>query len=154
MAIHTTNAAVEFDKKTSLGIKQSFPVAVHSDTFMTEHVSKGVCAQLSQQVVSLVPQPDDYLCPVCFGICWVPVRLRCEHLFCIRCVMKMQSENKSRCPLCRADSVLAADCDNLDPKLEEFMKRWFRKEVQEKQLSNEIERARSCSGQATSTIAA
>ena len=143
----STDSATEFDKKTSLGIKQSFPGMVHSKAFMAETVSKDVCAQLSREVVSLVPQIDDYTCPVCFGICWVPVRLQCEHLFCIRCVVKMQADKKPVCPLCRADSVLAADTSNFDPRLEEFMKRWFRKEVSEKQLANEIERGKELFGE-------
>ncbi|KAH8891684.1 hypothetical protein GQ53DRAFT_648376 [Thozetella sp. PMI_491] len=141
-----TKIIKKFDKKTSLSVKHALPVVLRSDSFMVESVAKALCAQLSRDVVSLVPQMEDYLCPVCFGICWVPVRLRCLHLFCIRCIVKMQSQSKTQCPLCRADTIVAADCDNLDPKLEAFMKRWFPKEVNEKQISNDIERGKELFG--------
>ena len=43
-----------------------------------------------------------------YSICWLPVRLDCDHMFCIRCMIKMQNRNRELCPLCRAKTVLSA----------------------------------------------
>lgn len=76
---------------------------------MGEAIAKNICAQVSTEVVSQVPRLDDYLCPICFSIAWLPVRLTCHHVFCIRCTVKMQREKKRTCPLCRADVIMEAD---------------------------------------------
>ena len=99
----------EFDKRTSLGASVSFRAAVRSQKFLAGSVAKKMCAQLAQEVVSVVPRVDDYTCPICFAIAWYPVRLRCSHIFCVRCVIKMQRENKKQCPLCRDEVVMEAD---------------------------------------------
>lgn len=104
-----TNLATEFDKRTSLGASVSFRAAVRSQKFLAGNVAKKMCAQLAQEVVSVVPRVDDYNCPICFSIAWYPVRLRCSHIFCVRCVIKMQRENKKQCPLCRDEVVMEAD---------------------------------------------
>lgn len=100
---------IEFDKRTSLGASVSFRAAVRSQKFLAGSVAKKMCAQLAQEVVSVVPRVDDYTCPICFSIAWYPVRLRCSHIFCVRCVIKMQRENKKQCPLCRDEVVMEAD---------------------------------------------
>lgn len=99
----------EFDKRTSLGVSTAFPAAFKSDRFLAENVAKDACALVSQEVVSVVPRLEDYICPVCLSIAWLPVRLTCRHVFCVRCVIKMQREQKRFCPLCRGDVVMAAD---------------------------------------------
>lgn len=99
----------EFDKRTSLGASVSFRAAVRSQRFLAGNVAKKMCAQLAQEVVSVVPRVDDYTCPICFSIAWYPVRLRCSHIFCVRCVIKMQRESKKQCPLCRDEVVMEAD---------------------------------------------
>lgn len=100
---------LEFDKRTSLGVSRHFPIVIQSDSFMGADVAKSICAQVSTEVVSQVPRLDDYLCPICFSIAWLPVRLKCHHVFCIRCMVKMQREKKHSCPLCRADVIMSAD---------------------------------------------
>lgn len=104
-----TKILKKFDKRTSLGASVSFRSAVRSQKFLAGNVAKKLCAQLSQDVVAVVPRVEDYSCPVCFSVAWVPVRLRCSHVFCVRCVIKMQRENKKNCPLCREEVVLEAD---------------------------------------------
>lgn len=133
----------EFDKRTSLGVKGTFPKMMYSANFISETISKDICAQLAREVVSLVPQVVDYSCTICeypipkkntqslgcmagrtvchdwkpnahhrflgFSLCWLPIRLDCTHLFCIRCMIKMQNQNKRYCPLCRADVVQSAN---------------------------------------------
>ncbi|EQK98865.1 RING-14 protein [Ophiocordyceps sinensis CO18] len=130
----------KFDKRTSLGVSQTFPVAIQSEGLLSRDIAKDICAQMSQELVSIVPQLSDYLCPVCFSVAYRPVRLDCQHVFCIRCVVKIQRRQERRCPLCRADVVMSASADNLDHKLKKYMKRYFSKEVKDKQRANEIER--------------
>ncbi|KAK3941152.1 SPX domain-containing protein [Diplogelasinospora grovesii] len=137
----------KFDKQTSLGVKSIFPEAMTSASFIADNVAKGICAQLSQEVVTLVPQTVDYTCSICLSICWLPIRLHCNHLFCIRCVVKMQNRNKRTCPLCRANTVLRATTDNIDDNLVNFLEKWFPKETKEKQLYNEIERGKELFGE-------
>jgi len=100
---------VEFDKRTSLGAKQAFPPLIQSDPFMSEAMAKAVCAGVSNEIIRLVPQLDDYLCPVCCSISYRPVRLGCGHVFCIRCMIEMQKTRSKYCPLCRDDVVMTAD---------------------------------------------
>lgn len=110
-----TKILKKFDKRTSLGASVTFRSAVRSQNFLAGSVAKKLCAQLSQEVVSTVPRAEDYDCPICFSIAWYPVRLRCSHLFCVRCVIKMQRENKKHCPLCRDEGVMDADLSKLPP---------------------------------------
>lgn len=166
-----TKILKKFDKRTSLGASVSFRAAVRAQRFLAGNVAKKLCAQLSQEVVSIVPRVEDYSCPICFSIAWYPVRLRCSHFFCVRCIIKMQREKKKDCPLCREDVVMDADqgeltyilthtpptymeghrilirhmcshspTENIDRDLEKFMRLYFRKETDEKQKANEIER--------------
>ncbi len=126
----------EFDKRTSLGVKSIFPKAMYSAHFISEAISKDICSQLAREVVNVVPQVVDYTCIVCeysvpscatpppwttvsrapmanscagLNLCWLPIRLDCSHLFCIRCMIKMQNQNKRHCPLCRAEVVQDAN---------------------------------------------
>lgn len=104
-----TKILKKFDKRTSLGASVSFRSAIRSQRLLAGSVAKKLCAQLSQEVVSVVPRVEDYYCPICFSIAWYPVRLKCSHLFCVRCVIKMQRESKEKCPLCRDEVVMEAD---------------------------------------------
>lgn len=72
--------------------------------FFSRSVAKDLCAALSTELLSLVPRLDDYLCPVCMSIAYMPVRLACGHLFCVRCVVKLQ-RTRVRCPLCRSTTL-------------------------------------------------
>ncbi|KXH49138.1 hypothetical protein CSAL01_06095 [Colletotrichum salicis] len=130
----------KFDKRTCLGVSKSFPIQVHSDKLLAGSVAKDICAQMSTDLVSVVPQISDYLCPICFAIAYRPVRLACQHIFCIRCIVKIQRRKENHCPLCRADTVMKASADNLDIQLERYMRKYFPKEAKEKQRANDIER--------------
>ncbi|KAI9147892.1 putative RING finger protein [Paramyrothecium foliicola] len=130
----------KFDKRTSLGVSAEFPTALRSDRLLTGSIAKDICSEISQNLVSVVPQINDYLCPVCFSIAYRPVRLACQHIFCIRCVVKIQRRRERHCPLCRADVVMDACLDNLDWDLAKYLKKYFPKEVKEKQHANEVER--------------
>ncbi|KAL2151533.1 hypothetical protein VTH82DRAFT_6631 [Thermothelomyces myriococcoides] len=136
----------KFDKRTSLGVKTTFPKMMYPAQFITEAISKDVCAQLAREVVNQVPQVVDYTCTICFSICWLPIRLDCTHLFCIRCMIKMQNQNKRYCPLCRADVIQSANETHIDERLVRYLEQWFPKETREKQAYNELERRRELLG--------
>ncbi|KAL2261691.1 hypothetical protein VTK26DRAFT_3620 [Humicola hyalothermophila] len=60
-----TKIIKKFDKRTALRVKATFPKAVCSAHFISEAISKDICAQLGRNVVSLVPQVVDYTCTIC-----------------------------------------------------------------------------------------
>ena len=99
---------VEFDKRTSLAVGKTFPDTAMSGKLLAGALAKDICAQMSTELVSVVPQVADYLCPVCFSIAYRPIRLSCHHVFCIRCVVKLQRRREKHCPLCRSDTVMTA----------------------------------------------
>ncbi|KAH7095307.1 RING-14 protein-like protein [Paraphoma chrysanthemicola] len=127
----------KFDKRTALGVKQTFPRQVEYPEF-SEHLAKAVCAEVNTQILSNIPQIDDYSCPMCMEIKWRPVKLRCDHVFCIRCLIVMQNNKQHNCPFCREPTVFDANSDNLDHDLAAFLKKWFPDEVKTKQRYNEL----------------
>ncbi|ETS85472.1 hypothetical protein PFICI_03497 [Pestalotiopsis fici W106-1] len=136
----------EFDKRTSLGVAKTFPVAVHSEKLLAGSVAKDLCAQVSSEIISMVPQLDDYLCPICFAIAYWPIRLKCDHIFCSRCLVKMQRKGERFCPLCRGDVIMAAGMENFDAAHAAFLKEYFPREVKEKIKANELERGKEIFG--------
>lgn len=99
----------EFDKRTALGAMSTAPQLLSGKPFLAEMVAKAVCFRISEELLPIVPQLNDYLCPVCFSISFKPVRLRCGHVFCIRCLIVMQRARNDLCPLCRGLAVMQAD---------------------------------------------
>jgi len=63
--VNRSDFKAEFDKRTSLGVKQVFPKLMYTAHFISESVSKDICAQLSREVINLVPQVVDYSCTIC-----------------------------------------------------------------------------------------
>lgn len=127
----------KFDKRTALGVKSTYPRQVEYPEF-SEHLAKSVCAEVNTQILSNIPQLDDYSCPMCFDLKWRPVKLSCGHTFCIRCLIVMQNKKQHNCPFCREPTVFAANSDNLDQELAAFLKKWFPDEVKTKQRYNEL----------------
>ncbi|KAJ4348465.1 uncharacterized protein N0V89_009840 [Didymosphaeria variabile] len=127
----------KFDKRTALGVKATVPKQITYPSF-SSHLAKAVCAEVSTEILSHVPQIEDYACPMCMEIKWRPVRLGCGHVFCIRCLIVMQNNKQDRCPLCREQTVANANSDNLDEELAQYLKKWFPDEVKEKQRYNEL----------------
>ena len=132
--IAITKIIKKFDKRTGLNVKTSLP---HDFFVDGPDMAKALSAQVSSKILSAVPQLNDYLCPICCSIAYRPVRLQCEHVFCIRCLIVMQREGKDKCPLCRAGVVMQADSINLDSALAAFLKKYFPTEVKAKQRENE-----------------
>lgn len=126
----------KFDKRTQLGATAHLTPLFES-TPLPSTLARAVCAEISEYVLHQVPQVADYLCPVCYTICWRPVKLRCEHIFCIRCLVVMQRNEQEYCPLCRDKSVMLADSDSIDDKMAKHLKKYFPDEVKAKQKDNE-----------------
>ncbi|KAI0024101.1 RING-14 protein [Xylariomycetidae sp. FL0641] len=135
-----TKILKKFDKRTSLGVSKTFPVVVHSDRLLAGSVARDICAQVSTELIPIVPRLDDFLCPICFAVAYWPVKLHCDHIFCSRCLVKMSRRGERLCPLCRADTIMLASIDNFDAERAAFLRQYFPKEVKEKIRANEKER--------------
>ncbi|RDB26687.1 Transcriptional regulator of yeast-form-adherence 3 [Hypsizygus marmoreus] len=97
---------------------------------------------IGETLLPIIPHLDDYACLICTSIAFKPIRLSCGHLFCVRCLVKMQKRGSGDCPMCRAPCVLQADRSNVDWALLNFMQDWFPIESKEKLQQNEREAAR------------
>ncbi|KAJ7792377.1 hypothetical protein B0H14DRAFT_2931218, partial [Mycena olivaceomarginata] len=91
--------------------------------------------ELGTTLLPIIPSLDDY------DIAFKPIRLSCGHLFCVRCLVKMQKRGNAHCPMCRAPCVLIADRSNVDWALLNFMRDWFPEEASVKLRQNEKEAA-------------
>ena len=146
----------KFDKQTALRAQRSAPPpAMTQAPFVTQDFAKAICFTISEELLNIIPQLNDYLCPVCFSIAFKPIRLICNHVFCVRCLLIQQRLNQDHCPLCRGEVVMqASSCEyypsllaygagssrsivNLDEKLMTFLKAKFPDEVKAKQKENE-----------------
>ncbi|KAH7909420.1 SPX domain-containing protein [Hygrophoropsis aurantiaca] len=96
---------------------------------------------MGTKLLPIVPHIDDYACLICTSIAFKPIRLVCGHLFCVRCLVKLQKRGKANCPMCRAPTVLVADRGNVDWALLNFMQDWFPVEARAKLKQNEREAA-------------
>jgi hypothetical protein len=65
------------------------------------------------------------------------VRLACGHLFCIRCIIYLQGQNRKDCPLCRKETVMTADSYSINYELLRFLETYFPMESHRKQRENE-----------------
>lgn len=64
---------------------------------------------ITDVLLPIVPQIDDYSCLICGDIAYRPITLDCGHRFCLRCLVKMQRRGQDACPSCRAPVVLKAN---------------------------------------------
>lgn len=104
-----------------------------------ESLPRVMLCMITETLLPVIPSIDDYSCMICTSIAFKPIRLDCGHLFCVRCLVKMQKKGTpeyGNCPLCRAPTVFKADKSNLDIALMNFMKDWFPKEVRIKAREN------------------
>lgn len=133
----------KFDKQTSLGVKNTFPKLISDDHifFSGASIAQSICYIMQSSVVTLIPQLEDYTCPICLSIAFKPIKLECGHRFCVRCLVKLKKQDKSNCPICRhAQAVVRADGSNLDMETMELMRRFFPLEVKEKLKDRDKER--------------
>ncbi|KAF8686458.1 SPX domain [Rhizoctonia solani] len=127
------------EKRTALPTATSLAVLPISRG--TGELPQMLITTLTQTLLPVLPSLEDYSCLICTSIAFKPIRLSCGHLFCVRCLVKMQKRGQAECPLCRSPCVLIADGSNLDVSLMNFMKEWFPKETKEKSDSNDRESA-------------
>lgn len=96
---------------------------------------------MTTELLPILPSIDDYSCAICTGVAWRPIKLDCGHLFCIRCLVKLQKQGKNDCPMCRAPGAVgSADERNMDAEMVTYLRDWFPKEVDEKDKENENDR--------------
>ncbi|KAG0365723.1 SPX domain-containing protein [Gamsiella multidivaricata] len=138
-----TKILKKHDKRTNLTASSGFPKHLQNEPFYTDNISKSLTYTIGNQLVSIIPQPDDYSCPICMSVAWKPIRLRCKHVFCVRCLIKAQRKRMINCPVCRqTNSVLEADASNLDVSMMNFMEMYFPKEIKEKRKESGREQAK------------
>ncbi|KAK6202776.1 SPX domain-containing protein [Scheffersomyces amazonensis] len=133
----------KFDKQTSLGVSAKLPKLITNEhVFMNgSSLAQTICFIIQNKILTLVPQLDDYSCPICMSIAYKPIRLDCGHLFCVRCLVKSKQQKKHNCPICRYENaILLADSSNLDHEAEVIMEKYFPKEVKEKLKERDKER--------------
>ncbi|KAJ2891539.1 hypothetical protein GGI21_005832 [Coemansia aciculifera] len=119
------------DKRTHLIAKTQFPQLV---TFDTTTLTRALIFTVYTELVGIVPQINDYMCPMCLNIAWRPLRLECSHVFCSRCVVKASRCRMFNCPVCRSkDAIYKAGVSNVDQALLNFLKLYFPKEIKERQ---------------------
>lgn len=134
-----TKIMKKFGKRTALHPHSSISTSLTKSPFIAQDLAKATYFTISEEILTILPQLNDYLCPICFSISYKPVRLDCNHVFCIRCMIVMQRQGKEQCPLCREDVVMTATSKNVDRDLVKLMKANFKQEVKEKQRYNEIQ---------------
>ncbi|KAK9357963.1 SPX domain-containing protein [Lipomyces starkeyi] len=137
----TTKILKKFDKQTALTALEVFPEFYFNNpsVSVSTSVAKSVCFTMAEQLLAVIPQLDDYICPVCYLIAFKPVRLDCGHVFCIRCLVKLQRQQKDGCPICRQNVLMNANGRNMDIGLHNQMLLYFPKETKEKQIANDKE---------------
>lgn len=136
-----------------------------------ENVLLSLYSVVTKRLVSVVPQVDSYSCPICYGrrtctrtekrrsrlihalyagLAWRPIRLGCNHVFCVRCLIKAQRRRLVDCPICRRKNAVGdADASCLDNTMQDYLMLYFPREIKEKREENglDVERGyypRSC----------
>ncbi|SAL96953.1 hypothetical protein [Absidia glauca] len=119
-----------------------FPTFAKDNLLFLREIDAALFQIIRSKITTIVPQPDDYSCPVCYGITWRPIRLECNHVFCVRCLIKAHRKRLYDCPLCRLEMAVGnADANNLDKELQDFLLLYFPREIKEKRRDNEQEQA-------------
>ncbi|KZP27710.1 hypothetical protein FIBSPDRAFT_917852 [Athelia psychrophila] len=132
---HAKRTALPFP--TSLDSNNTLAVLPRASTSLPRILVQAI----GETLLPIIPHVDDYACLICTSIAFKPIRLFCGHLFCVRCLVKMQKRGQGDCPMCRAPTVITADRSNVDWALLNFMQDWFPIEAKEKLKSNEREAA-------------
>ncbi|TKA24217.1 hypothetical protein B0A50_05981 [Salinomyces thailandicus] len=101
-------------------------------------IAHDMYSEITSKILGIVPQLDDWSCPVCLEMAWRPVSLGCcRALYCIRCIIRLQDDETKRCPACNAETVLKADARNLNFEAMDFLEKYFPLETKKRQKENE-----------------
>jgi len=122
------------DKRTSLQVSKYYDTSERRGGL--DKLPHVLLCQITQILLPIIPSIDDFSCPICSEIAWKPIRLICSHIFCLRCLSKMQKRHQNPCPICRSEVVMATTREGLDKDMLEFMKEWFPKESKMKNKEN------------------
>ena len=110
----------------------------HSAGGFANSIARDLHAEITSKVLAVVPQLDDWNCPVCYAMAWKPVSLRCcKSVFCIRCIIHLQDEGMTRCPVCNQETVMTADGRNIDFNALDFLQKYFPMEARRRQKEND-----------------
>lgn len=142
-----TKIMKKFNKRThiegnefvsSLAVKYPAIAAKSSAGGFADSIARDMHAEIGSKVLAIVPQLDDWICPVCYGMAWRPVNLGCcRSVFCIRCIIHLQDQDMKKCPMCNSESVLKANGANIHFETMEFLEKYFPMEVKKRQKENE-----------------
>lgn len=100
---HAKRTALPFP--TSLDSNNTLAILSRASTSLPRILVQAV----GETLLPIIPHVDDYSCLICTSIAFKPIRLFCGHLFCVRCLVKMQKRGQGDCPMCRAPTVITAD---------------------------------------------
>lgn len=134
---------LDWDTVSHADILHSLSALVPTSVSTTTQLSlpRILASILTKSLLPVLPSVDDYSCLVCTGLAYQPIRLRCDHIFCIRCLVKLQKRGDNHCPLCRSENAVRdADGDNVDYEMAEYLRTWFPQEVEEKIRENQSDR--------------
>ncbi|KAI8816827.1 SPX domain-containing protein [Fimicolochytrium jonesii] len=130
------------DKRTHLTASEEFSRFSQGQSFFMDNIARALIFSIQERLVTVIPQPDDYACPICQDVAWKPIRLTCGHVFCVRCLVKAQVREVKNCPVCRSHNAIEdATPNQLDVARMNLLKLYFPKEVKQKALENGRERA-------------
>ncbi|KND02731.1 uncharacterized protein SPPG_01814 [Spizellomyces punctatus DAOM BR117] len=130
------------DKRTRLTASTGFARFLEEQSFFVDNIARAIVFTIQERLVTVIPQPEDYSCPICQDVYWKPIRLVCGHVFCVRCLVKAQVRNVKNCPVCRhVDAVEKATAEQLDVARMNMIKLYFPKEVKRKAIDSGRERA-------------
>ena len=141
----------KFDKRTHLegqvfvrNLRQQYPALLTNGKSaqpaggFANSIARDLHAEIATKVLAIVPQIDDWNCPVCYSMAWRPVNLGCcRSVFCITCIIHLQDDGVKRCPVCNQETVLKADGRNIDFEAMDFLEKYFPMEVKKRQKENE-----------------
>ncbi|KAH3682424.1 hypothetical protein WICPIJ_006610 [Wickerhamomyces pijperi] len=131
----------KFDKNTLLKSSTDFTRLIESTNSNQLTLISGNSIEqiICTDIIKILPQLDDYLCPICASIAYKPIRLACSHFFCVRCLIKLQRQGENKCPLCRDPHLMYVTDQNLDTQMMVFMEENFPEEVKLKRKINDKE---------------
>ncbi|CAJ0854284.1 11473_t:CDS:10 [Entrophospora sp. SA101] len=139
-AIAMSKILKKHDKKTCLTASPNFLEFIKDDFDPMKNISKSLFFLIQNQLITIIPQPEDYSCIICTFVYWKPIRLCCGHVFCVRCLIKSEAKGMKDCPVCREKGAIRkADAGNIDKSLMNFLKLYFPKEVKQKISNDELE---------------
>ena len=69
--------------------RENYSIAMRSSAGgFADSIARDMHAEIGSKVLAIVPQLDDWICPVCYGMAWRPINLGCcRSVFCVGCII-------------------------------------------------------------------